>query len=96
LDIPKFLYSKGLSNKISGIDVVANRLFGPQPKTSTYVCVWEIQLGGVKASLSASDARLLAAAGNFFRLNFVDIVNAPASEFVHPLDPDSKHEVVPF
>ena len=50
----------------------------------------------MKASLSASDATLLAAAGNFFRLNFVDIVNAPASEFVHPLDPDSKHEVVPF
>lgn len=73
---------------IDGIDVVANRLFGPPPKTSTYVCVWEIQLGSVKASLSASDAILLAAAGNFFRLNFVDIVNAPASEFVHPLDPD--------
>ncbi|KAH6910365.1 hypothetical protein BKA70DRAFT_1272889, partial [Coprinopsis sp. MPI-PUGE-AT-0042] len=32
---------------IDGIDVVANRLFGPRPHTATYLCVWEISLGNL-------------------------------------------------
>ncbi|KAF8973209.1 hypothetical protein BDZ97DRAFT_665381 [Flammula alnicola] len=73
---------------IDGIDITANRLFGPQPRTATYVCIWEIAVGHVKASMSANEAKLLAAAGNFFRLNFVDLVNAPAEEFLPSIDVD--------
>lgn len=72
----------------SGIDITANRMFGPQPRTSTYICVWEICLGHIKGVLSASEGRILAAAGNTFILNFGDMVNAPAAEFSLPSDPD--------
>lgn len=81
----KFMY-----NAAPGIDVTANRLFGPQPRTSTYFCMWEICLGHVKAVLSASEWRLIAAAGNTFRLNFVDMQNAPAAQYTIPIDPDGE------
>ncbi|KAG6911117.1 hypothetical protein DXG01_003857 [Tephrocybe rancida] len=73
---------------ILGLDITANRLFGPQPRTATYICIWEINLGATKALLSAAEGRLLAAAGNAFRLNFADALNAPADEYILPLDPD--------
>ncbi|KAH9485425.1 Protein CSF1 [Psilocybe cubensis] len=73
---------------IDGIDVTANRLFGPQPRTATYVCMWEISVGKVKASLTANDANVLASAIHSFRLNFVDVVNAPAHDFMPAVDPD--------
>jgi hypothetical protein len=74
----------------AGIDITANRLFGPQPRTSTYICVWEICLGHIKAVLSASEGRILAAAGTSFRLNFLDMANAPASEYAIPMEPDGE------
>ena len=72
----------------AGIDITANRLFGPQPKTSTYVCIWELRIGHVKLLLTTLDARLMAAAGNAFRLNFADLANAPAGTYLPPLGPD--------
>jgi hypothetical protein len=75
---------------IGGIDVVANRLFGPLPRTATYLCIWEINVGAVSGTLSASEAKMLGAVGNSFRLHFVDHVNAPADDFMPPLDPDSE------
>lgn len=72
----------------AGINITANRLFGPQPRTATYVCLWEIHLGPIKSALSAAEATLLAAAGNAFRVNFVDHANSPATEFLPPIDPD--------
>ena len=75
---------------IGGIDIVANRLFGPLPRTATYLCIWEINVGAVSGTLSASDAKMLGAVGDSFRLHFVDHVNAPADDFMPPLDPDSK------
>lgn len=71
-----------------GIDITANRMFGPQPHTSTYICVWEISLGRVKGVLSALEGPILAAALNTFRLNFGDMANAPALEYAVPADPD--------
>ncbi|KAI0958666.1 hypothetical protein AcV7_004416 [Taiwanofungus camphoratus] len=73
---------------VDGIDVTANRLFGPQPHASTYVCIWEVHLGDVKACLSAYEGRLLYAAGTSFGLNFSDSLNAPANEYALPPDPD--------
>ncbi|KAK7053326.1 Macrophage colony-stimulating factor 1 receptor [Paramarasmius palmivorus] len=72
----------------SGVDITANRLFGPPPRNLTYVCIWEIFLGRLNACLSASDAFILAAAGNAFRVNFADVLNAPAADYTPALLPD--------
>lgn len=73
---------------IDGIDVVANRLFGPQPKTSTYLCIWEIHVGRVKSCLSTPQANVVLAALKSFNSGFDDILDAPAKEVSLPLDPD--------
>ncbi|OJA20857.1 hypothetical protein AZE42_02968 [Rhizopogon vesiculosus] len=73
---------------IDGLNITANRLFGPQPRTRTYVCVWEIGVGPVKALLTSHDGRILTACLNTFRLNYMDLANAPATEFGVPVDPD--------
>lgn len=73
-----------------GLHITANRLFGPQPHTTTYVCIWEIQISSVKAILSSLKARILAAVGSSFGHGFIDPLNAPASEFAIPTDPDGK------
>ena len=72
----------------AGLDITANRLFGPQPRTATYVCIWEIRLGGVKLLLSPFHGRVFIAAGNAFRLNFADLPNAPATDYLPFVDPD--------
>ncbi|KIK67374.1 hypothetical protein GYMLUDRAFT_156567 [Collybiopsis luxurians FD-317 M1] len=73
---------------IDGIDIVANRLFGPVPRTITYLCLWEIYVGSVKASLSASQAAVLQAAGRTFGINFTDSLNAPADDYQIGVYPD--------
>ncbi|KDQ57525.1 hypothetical protein JAAARDRAFT_69639 [Jaapia argillacea MUCL 33604] len=73
---------------IDGLDIAANRLFGPQPRTSTYLCIWEIQLGSVRGALSLTDTRVLSSAGSAFGVNFGDPFNTPATEYAVPLDPD--------
>ncbi|KAF9227418.1 hypothetical protein BS17DRAFT_747957 [Gyrodon lividus] len=73
---------------IDGVDVTAHRFFGPPPRTRTYVCVWEVALGHVKAFLSLLESRMTLAAIDAFRIHYADIANAPASEFSVPLDPD--------
>lgn len=71
-----------------GLDITANRLFGPQPRNSTYVCIWEIHFGGLKASLSPYQTKLLSAVSTAFGFNFSDPLNAPAKDFAVPSDPD--------
>ncbi|KAF4598557.1 hypothetical protein EYR38_006961 [Pleurotus pulmonarius] len=73
---------------IDGLHIVANRLFGPQPRTTTYLCIWEVRVGQVKGILSAWEGETLAVAGRSFGLNYVDAANAPAAEYMPPLDPD--------
>ncbi|KAL0956539.1 hypothetical protein HGRIS_002680 [Hohenbuehelia grisea] len=82
------LAEKASSVVIDGINIVADRLFGPQPRTATYVCIWEVQVGAVKGILSAWDGQILVAALNAFRLNYIDAANAPAAEDLSPADPD--------
>lgn len=38
--------------------------------------------------MSASEVKLLGEAVNSFRLNFADVVNAPADEFLPAVEPD--------
>lgn len=78
---------------IDGLDVVANRLFGPQPKTSTYLCIWEIHAGRVKSCLSMPQASVAVAALRLFDSGFDDVLDAPAKEVSLPLDPDGEVHV---
>jgi hypothetical protein len=49
-----------------------------------------MHFGRIKSLLSALDGDILRAAGNAFRLNFVDLSNAPAADYILPLDPDGR------
>lgn len=79
---------------IDGFDVVANRLSGHHPKTSTYLCIWEIHVGRVKSFLSTAQANVVVAALKAFDSGFEDVLNAPAKEVSLPLDPDGESFVV--
>ncbi|KAI0665956.1 hypothetical protein C8Q78DRAFT_985325 [Trametes maxima] len=73
---------------IDGLDVIANRLFGPRPHTSTYVCIWEIHVGDVKTIMSVHEALLLSMIGSSFGINFSDPLNSPAERYALAADPD--------
>ncbi|KAI0288543.1 hypothetical protein BC826DRAFT_1107677 [Russula brevipes] len=73
---------------IEGIDILANRMFGPQPHAATYVCFWEINCDSVKGAFSASHGRTLQSALDAFAMNYKDPMNAPAAEFALELAPD--------
>lgn len=73
---------------VPGIEITANRLFGPPPRTRTYVCVWEIALGHVKTLVTPLESHAILAVVDVFRTHFTDVANAPANEFSVPLDPD--------
>jgi hypothetical protein len=75
---------------VVGLDIVAHRLFGPLPRTSTYFCIWEFHVGNVAGRMNALDARSLAACGRQFGMNFTDPLNAPAQEYEIPTDPDGR------
>ena len=75
---------------LDGLDIVANRLFGPQPHTSTYLCIWDIHIDRVMAHLSSVESKILSAANTAFALNFTDPLNAPAPEYDIPADPDGE------
>jgi hypothetical protein len=70
-----------------GIDILADRLFGPQPFAALYVCFWEINVGSVKGVFSTSHGRALQSALDAFVTNYKDPMNAPAAEFALPLTP---------
>ena len=55
------------------------------------MCFWELNIGAVKALLSAQQGRTLQCAIDAFTMNFKDLINAPAVEFALPLDPDGRH-----
>lgn len=71
-----------------GLDIIAHRLFGPQPEVATYVCIWEIMLGEISGSLSISSVVGVLASLRAFRINFADDFNAPAADFSPPTLPD--------
>ncbi|KAL5507471.1 CSF1 [Sanghuangporus vaninii] len=74
---------------ISGMHITANRLFGPQPHTTTYVCIWNISFGDVKGSLKTTEIQTLIAAGKSFVHGFIDPFNAPSSDYMIPADRDA-------
>ena len=73
-----------------GLDIVANRLFGPQPRTSTYVCIWKINVGDIRGMLSVQEVKILQAVFDAFGINYSDVINSPAAEYAVPVDPDGE------
>ncbi|KIM31189.1 hypothetical protein M408DRAFT_327476 [Serendipita vermifera MAFF 305830] len=73
---------------ISELDIIAHRLFGPRPQTATYVCIWEIGVGDISATIAPPDIAKIGAVLTSFQLNFKDELNAPAQEFMPALYPD--------
>ncbi|KAG8862253.1 hypothetical protein FRB96_001832 [Tulasnella sp. 330] len=73
---------------LDGLSVIAKRLFGPQPHTSTYLCIWDIQLGSLQGVLSPWLVTGLSRAGRAIATNYTDAVNAPDKGFELPEDPD--------
>lgn len=76
-----------------GVNILANRLFGPQPLATTYVCLWEIDVGSVKGVFSASHIRTLRSALDALSMNYKDPMNAPAAEFALALAPDGWYQL---
>ena len=81
-----------VSDGFIGVDILANRLFGPQPSAAAYVCFWEISVGSVKGVFFASHVRTLRSALDTFAMNYKDPMNAPAAEFALPVPPDGWYQ----
>lgn len=73
-----------------GLHITGNRLFGPQPQTAVYLCLWEITLGAVSAQMTPSMVSRLQRVGMAIGLNYSDLGNAPPSDAELQDDPDSR------
>ncbi|KAG9105379.1 hypothetical protein FRC07_009328 [Ceratobasidium sp. 392] len=73
---------------LQGLDIVANRLFGPEPEVATYLCLWEILPAEISGALSVASVVGLQAAIRAFNINFADDFNAPSTDFTPPTSPD--------
>lgn len=73
----------------SGLEITANRLFGPQPRTSTYICIWSIYLGSMVGSVPPSFLQALTRSMSVLAVNFTDQDNSLPSDFTVALEPDA-------
>lgn len=74
---------------VEGVDIKANRLFGPQPKGTTYICLWELSFGHVSAFLTPTFTDTLAAVGSAVGYNYTDRDNAPSAVYLAKTPPDA-------
>jgi hypothetical protein len=73
---------------LQGADIAAHRMFGPQPQTSTYICIWDFVVGRIKAELSVDDVLLLARIGTVFGASLDDDDNPLQPHLMLATDPD--------
>jgi hypothetical protein len=73
---------------LEGIELKANRLFGPQPRAETYLCLWEAVVPRITCSLSIPFIITLQAVLSAVAYNFNDVDNAPAAIYQPPALPD--------
>lgn len=81
---------------IDGFNAGITALFGPQPLTSSYMWMWEVQFGDIKGSLPSAEARTLGAALGSFWTNFKDPFNAPAADYAIQSRPDGNFYKISF
>jgi hypothetical protein len=75
---------------IEGIIVKANRLFGPQPHGTTYLCLWEIAIPKVSAFLTPAFLATLRSSVAAVAFNFSDKENAPTDIYIPVTPPDGE------
>lgn len=73
----------------TGIEVNANRLFGPQPRTATYMCIWSFHFGSIVGSVLPSFLNAISRMASCFAINFSDRDNSLPADFDVILDPDA-------
>jgi len=73
---------------LEGIELKANRLFGPQPRAETYLCLWEAVIPRITCSLSIPFIVTLQAVVSAVAYNFNDLDNAPAAIYQPAALPD--------
>jgi hypothetical protein len=75
---------------VEGIELKANRLFGPQPRAETYLCLWEAVVPRITCSLSIPFVTTLQAVGSSMSYNFADLDNAPKKDYQPAALPDGE------
>ncbi|WVR03135.1 hypothetical protein IAU60_000125 [Kwoniella sp. DSM 27419] len=73
---------------IEGIELKANRLFGPQPYAATYLCLWEATVPKITGFLTPDFTNTLQAVGQAVGYTFTDPDNGPAEIYVPKTSPD--------
>ncbi|RIA94532.1 hypothetical protein C1645_873391 [Glomus cerebriforme] len=73
---------------IDDLNIYAHRLFGPLPKTATYVCNWDINIGTISGQLKPSFLLSVTSFARTFAHHFVDKENALPTKYVMLPDPD--------
>ncbi|KAF9351329.1 hypothetical protein BGX34_000650, partial [Mortierella sp. NVP85] len=73
---------------VDGIDVYAHRLFGPLPKTTTYVANWKLDLGSIYGQIKPSFLLGVSSFAKAFVYNLKDGDNAFPPEYATVLPPD--------
>ena len=75
---------------VEGIELKANRLFGPQPRAETYLCLWEAVVPRITCSLSIPFVATLQAVATSVQYNFADLDNAPRKKYQPAALPDGE------
>lgn len=75
---------------IEGLSIKANRLFGPQPRGATYLCLWEATLPSVMATVTPAFMVHLRQSVKAVIYGFVDEENAPTKLYMPASDPDGE------
>ncbi|KAF9388519.1 hypothetical protein CPB97_000885 [Podila verticillata] len=73
---------------VDGIDIYAHRLFGPLPKTTTYVANWKLDIGSIYGQIKPSFLLGVASFAKAFAYNLVDGDNAFPPEYATVTPPD--------
>jgi hypothetical protein len=71
----------------------ANRLFGPQPRAETYLCLWEAVVPRITCCLSVPFVSTLQSVLAAVAYNFTDPDNAPAAIYQPAALPDGECSV---
>ncbi|KAF9433956.1 hypothetical protein BGZ76_008757 [Entomortierella beljakovae] len=71
-----------------GIDIYAHRLFGPLPKTTTYVANWKLDIGSIYGQIKPSFLLGVSSFAKAFAYNLKDGDNAFPPEYATVTPPD--------
>lgn len=75
---------------LEGIELKANRLFGPQPLAETYLCLWEAVVPRISGFLTVPFVFKLQSVLTAVAYGFADVENAPAFGYEVEALPDGE------